>query len=176
MLKETNRESLPRGMENIFIIGVGSNQVRVFLEPVADKLIKAFAAKKIHGIYFYAGKNKDEVNKCVSGINPGKNDVVFIIVPRNDYSLLPYTFVNSTYYPTFNGGLAGRSVVQGAWLNDEFFLNMYTDQKKEPFWSSTMMIKCEVGSNRTINKVADMVMSALQKNNYLVMKAAASKL
>lgn len=168
ILTETNKESLSSGMENIFLIGVGSNQVRVFLEPVADKMIKVFEAKKIHAAYSYAGKTKEEVSKCIAGIHPAKEDVVFIIVPRNDYSLVPYTYVSNDYYPTGTGGFTGKSVVQGAWLNDEFFLSMYeTKKQKDPFWSATMMIKCEVGSNRTIDKVAGLIISALERNHYL---------
>lgn len=171
MLTETSKEPLSSSMENVFLIGVGSNQVRVFLEPVADKMIKVFEAKKIHAAYSYAGKTKEEVRKCIAGIHPAKEDVVFIIVPRSDYSLVPYTYVSNDYYPTGTGGFTGKSVVQGARLNDEFFLTMYkTEKQKDPFWSATMMIKCEVGSDRTINKVAGLIISSLEKNHYLPMR------
>jgi len=72
--------------------------------------------------------------------------------------------LNSSYYPTISRGFAGRSVVQSVWLKDESFLNMYqAGKQKDAFWSSTRMIECKVSSNRTINKVAAMIMSALQK-------------
>lgn len=164
---EKQADSINVKLDSILILGIGSTPTRIFLDDLSNKLVKEFSNRRINVTYFFLGKDVDEAKREFTKINKTGYKAFLWLLPRGSVFFDTETYITQGFNPTSgaNTGYTKRSELR---YQQSFDFQLYkTDKGNERFWNANVDIDCVPGKKRTINDLADKLLTAFTKNNYL---------